>query len=245
MSLFYIWLILFPVLAVSLAASVIVLRRNWVASHLLREGKIDQALQLMPSHTKKTKLAHRLLCEGQVAQGLYIFQRVGDHNYIKTYIHDHLQIPGKFTEVEVKGWFFTRKETRRSDTADLLYNAATKLLVLKENINAMNNPYIPETLKNDLRVGLDDGFFILWDTCHRLSLIEIQKLPVEERSLQAARDEIGKLIDISDDAQRELGQLTLERDATRMRLYQNAFRRFSEEAREIRDARQLLSSLEN
>lgn len=240
MSLFYILLLLTSVIAVAVTASAFVIRRNRASSRLLREGRIDEALRLMPSYRKKELLAQRLIGDGQIAQGLHAYQLIGNHSYIQNYIHDHLQIPGKFVEVSVRGLIFTRKEKRRSATAELLHQAAVSLLDLKENVNAMNNPYVPESLKTDIRVGLDDGFYILWDTCHRLSLIETQRLPVEEQDLQTARDEMVKLIEISTQAQKEMGKLTLERDPTRMKLYQETFRRFSEQAREIRDARRAL-----
>jgi hypothetical protein len=158
--------------------------------------------------------------------------------------YNHLPIPRKIYYVDEGWWIFKEKKSRRSTMADLLYDAATNLIRLKQHISVMNNRYVPDSLKNEIRIGLDDGFFILWDVCHRLALIQMQQLPIEEHALQTVCDDIRKLINISNQAEKELGQLTLERDATRMKFYQETFRRFTEEAREMRNANRLLSSSE-
>lgn len=237
-------LILVPIATIGLVVTIAAIRKSWIISQLLNEGKIDQALRSISSYKKKEKLAKRLLHDGQISQGLHVLQRIGNDSYIQQYIYSDLPIPKKIYHVNV-GLIFKKMEARRSSLADLLYDAARQLLTLKQRVDVMHNPYIPESLKNGIRIGLDDGFFILWDTCHRLALIDMQRLPIKESDIKEECDEIKKLIVMSNQAEEELSQLTRERDATRMKSYQETFRRFTEEAQEIRNAKRLLEESPN
>jgi hypothetical protein len=180
-----------------------------------------------------------LLKIGRIAKALSILERQGKNERIQRYVNYELPVPEKFWD------FFTKSRSERP--RKLIKDAVDNLFKLRKSARDIANPYVPKSLKEEIHQGLNWAFEALWDSCQCLAAVTRQDVDRQllEDEIKQENGRLQRIIDNAKQAQVEFAKLTFvhRRDDTSIKITEDYFSRFSEEAKQLRYLNEYTSDL--